>query len=218
MAFKPPRIIPEARTRIASFVHSAYVKFGRSCGLKAMKKDYAEKLITLLDIMLQACTMQFDGRLCRVSGDLARPLTVPEMATFTEFNQRSVERMIHDLKDLKLIQSEKQFKRMFPEGLKVAAVWRLFTRLFWEKLGLWSLFVESVKYAAHNGKLQPKNPIRRVGKKKSATAAEAERRKIQRDNQLFLFMAQCEHRKGEKACSGNYMAEEVCAMCRRFSS
>lgn len=218
MAFTPPRIITEARARLSSLVYSAYVKFGRSCGLKAMKSDYAEKIITLLDSMLLACVMQFDGKLCRVSGHLARPYTVPEMATFTGFNQRTVERMIHDLKDLKLIQSEKQFKRMFPDGLKVAAVWRFFTRLFWEKLGLWSLFVESVKYAAHNGKLHLKNSIRRVGKKKSPAFAQEERRQSQLNTQRFLSMCQCEHRKGEKACSGNYMAEEVCAMCHRFSS
>ena len=218
MAFKPPRIIPEARARLSSLVYSAYVKFGRSCGLKAMKKDYAEKLIALLDSMLLACIMQFDGKLCRVSGDLARPYTVPEMATLTGFNQRTVERMIHDLKDLKLIQSEKQFKRLFSEGLKVAAVWRFFTRLFWEKLGLWSLFVESVKYAVHNGKLQPKNPIHLVGKKKTKDQKEEERRKSQYENQLFLFMTQCEHRKGEKACSGGFKSAEVCAMCHRFSN
>lgn len=214
----PPRIITLAITRLPQLIYSNAFRRGRTRGVKAMKKDYAEKFIILMKSMLMACVMQFDGKLCRVSGDLARPYTVPEMAQFTDMNQRTIERMIHDLKDLKLIQSEKQFKRMFPDGLKVAAVWRFFTRLFWEKLGLWSLFVESVKYAAHNGKLQPKNPIKRVRKKKPPAIAEAERRKRQHDTQLFLFMAQCEHRKGEKACSGNYMAEEVCAMCRRFSS
>lgn len=80
MALKPPRIILETRARIASLVYSAYIKFGHSCVLKAMKKDYAEKLITLLDIMLQGCTMQFEDRLCHVSGNLVRPLTVPEKA------------------------------------------------------------------------------------------------------------------------------------------
>ena len=218
MAKHPPKIISLARQKISDLVHSPFFRYGRSESVKAMKCDYAEKFLLLLDSMLLACVMQFDGKLCRVSGNAGRPYTVREMALFTNIHQRTVERMLHDLKDLKLIQSDKQFIRMFPEGLKVAAVWRVFTRQFWEKLGLWSLFVESVKYAAHNGKLRLKNPLRWAGKKKPASVAEEEKRKSKKDNQLFLFMVNCEHRISEKACSGRYLAPEVCAMCHHFSA
>lgn len=171
-----------------------------------------------MDSMLQGCCLQFDGKFCMVKNGLARPMTVPEMARFTEINQRCVERIIHDAKDLGLIQSEKQFKRLFPNGLKVSAVLRMFTKLFWQSLGLWSLFIESVKYASQNGKLKFKNPIKTIGEKKPPAVAEQERRRSQRDNQLFLFMVQCEHRKGEKACSGQFKDAEVCAICRKLSA
>lgn len=217
VATNPPAIITLARQKLASLVYSASIRYGRSRRFKAMKKDYAKKVLTVLDSMLQACCLQFDGALCRVSGERARPYTVPELATFTELNQRCVERIIHDLKDLKLIQSEKQFKRMFPEGLKVAAVWRVFTKLFWESLGLWSLFVESVKYSCEHGKLKFQNLIKLVGKKKPPDIIREERRRSKQKNQLFLFMCQCEHRKGEKACTGQHKEAEICALCHKFS-
>lgn len=218
MAINSPAILTIARQKLYQLVYSPAVRYGRSAGLKAMKKDYAEKVMAVLDSMLQGCCLQFDGKFCMVKDGLARSMTVPEMARFTEINQRCVERIIHDLKDLGLIQSEKQFKRLFPNGLKVSGVMRMFTKLFWESLGLWSLFVESVKYASEHGKLKLKNPIKLVGKKKPPAVAEAERRRSQRDNQLFLFMVQCEHRKGEKACSGQYKDAEVCAICRKLSA
>ena len=218
MAKHPPKIITLACQKLPDLVYSSFFRYGRSEGIKAMKCDYAEKFLILLESLLWACVMQFDGKLCRVSGNVGRPYTVREMSLFTHIHQRTVERMLHDLKDLKLIQSDKQFIRMFPEGLKVAAVWRVFTRQFWEKLGLWSLFVESVKYATRNGNLKFKNPLKWAGKKKSASAKEEEKQKSKKNNQLFLFMSSCEHRIGEKACSGQYMAAEVCAMCHRFSA
>ncbi len=217
MAINYPKIILLARQKIASLVYSPAIRYGRSRGIKAMKKSYAEKILSVLDTMLQACCLQFDGGMCRVSGDLARPLTVQEISTFSDIHQRTTERIIHDLKDLGLIQSEKQFKRLFPSGLKVSGVIRMFTKLFWQLLGLWSLFVESVKYASEHGKLKLKNPIKLVGKKKPPAVAEQERRRSQRDNRLFLFMVQCEHRKGEKACSGQFKDAEVCAICRKLS-
>ena len=217
MAANSPKLLSIARQKLSQLVHSPAVRYGRSRGLKAMKKPYAIKVMTVLDSMLQGCCLQFEGKFCMVKDGLARPMTVPEMARFTDIGQRCVERIIHDLKDLGLIQSEKQFKRLFPEGLKVSGVIRMFTKLFWESLGLWSLFVESVRYASENGKLKLKNPIKMVGKKKPPAVVEAERRRSQRDNQLFMYMCQCKHRKGEKACSGEYMAAEVCAICRKLS-
>lgn len=149
-----PRIITFARAKLSQLVSSVFLLHARTKGLKAMRNDYAQKFLIVLDVMLQGCCLEFDGQLCRVQGNLARPLTVPEIATLSNINQRTLERILHDLKDMKLLQSERQFKRYFPEGLKVAAVWRVFTKLFWEKLGLWSLFVKSVKYATQHAHLK----------------------------------------------------------------
>lgn len=210
-----PRIITEARAKISQLVFSPFFRHGRNRGVKAMKTDYAEKFVTLLDSMLLACVMQFDGRLCRVSNNLARPYTVPEMAQFTNLNQRTVERMIRDLKDLKLINSEKQFKRMFPDGFKVAAVWRVFTRLFWEKLGLWSLFVESVQYAAKHAHLKLKNPIKLVGKKKKPYSITKEQERQSRlNNQRALCALECSRSRKKKGCLGGFQAPEICEVCR----
>lgn len=181
-----------------------------------MRCDYAEKFLAVLDTMLQGCVMQFDGALCRVSGNMARPYTVPEIAKFSDIHQRTVERIIRDLKDMGLIQSKRQFRRLFPDGLKVSAVWRVFTRLFWEKLGLWSLFVESVKYASQHGKLKLKNPIKLVSKKKSPSVVEDDRRRSRQNNLLFVAMVGCEHRKRGPNCPGGHQTTEICALCRKF--
>lgn len=218
MAVNFPKIIAEALSRLDNLVSSAFFRRGRSRGYKAMKSDRAENIKALLVVLLKACCMEFQGGLCRVSGNLARPLTVPEMAEFSKKNQRTIERCLADLKDLGLIHSEKQFRRMFPSGLKVAAVWRVLTQLFWEKLGLWSLFVESVKYAAGHARLKLKHPLKTVGKKKTLKTATEEERRRKSMLTLFPLMAFCEHRKNEKACSGCHQGEEVCALCRKLSS
>lgn len=181
-----------------------------------MKSDYAEKCLIVLSVMLHACCLEFDGHLCQVSGNMARPLTVPEIAYFSKIKQRTVERILHDLKDMRLIVAEKQFRRYFPEGLKVAAVWRVFTRSFWEKLGLWGLFVESVKYAAAHAKLKLKNPIKLVGKRKSLSITEKQQRQSRQNNLWFIAMTGCEHRHRARCCPGGYQCTEVCDICRKF--
>lgn len=208
-----PHLIQKALVKINNLLSSAFFRRGRSFGYKAMRSDRMENHYAVLTVMLQGCCLQFDGTLCRVSGSSARPLTVPEIASFSEINQRTVERCIADLKDLKLIQSEKQFKRLFPEGLTVSAVLRVFTRLFWEKLGLWSLFVESVKYAQQHAKLKLKRPMKLLG-----TVVKPDgRRRSQQNNLLFLAMTGCQHRKRGKPCSGGHQSAEICDLCRKFS-
>ena len=218
-----PRIIPEACAKIASLVSSHHVRYGRSKGLKAMKSAYAEKMIIVLEVMLKACTLQFDGALCRVSGGFARSLTVPEIAFFSHLPQRTVERILHDLKDMGFLHSEKQFRRYFSGSLKVAAVWRVFTEKFWKLLNLWSLFVESVKYAAQHAHLQLKHPLKTVGKKiggifrKFPPITKEQEQQSKKNNQLFLDMVNCPNRKFAKTCPGGRNPEEICALCRRFT-
>lgn len=213
-----PRIITLARAKLSQLISSTFFRYARTKGLKAIRTDYAQKFIIVLDVMLQGCCLEFDGQLCRVKGNLARPLTVPEMATLSKINQRTLERIIHDLKDMKLLQSEKQFKRYFPSGLHVAAVWRVFTKLFWEKLGLWGLFVESVKYATAHAHLKLKNPIKLIGEKKARKITDEEARQRKREIALFPLMAGCRHRKNEKACNGEYQTDEICALCHKLSA
>lgn len=213
-----PRIITLARTKLSQLISSTFFRYARTKGLRAIRTDYAQKFILVLDVMLQGCCLEFDGQLCRVKGNLAKPLTVPEMATLSKINQRTLERILHDLRNMGLIQSEKQFRRFFLGGLRVAAVWRSFTKLFWEKLGLWGLFVESVKYAAQHAHLRIKNPIKLVGKKKARKMTDEEARQRKREIDLFPLMAGCRHRKNEKACDGQFQTGEVCALCHKLSS
>lgn len=216
MATNSPAILTIARQKLFQLVYSASVRYGRSHGLKAMKKDYAKKVLAVLDSMLRGCCLQFDGKFCMVKDGMARPMTVSEISKFTEIHPRCVERIIHDLKDLGLIHSEKQFKRLFPSGLKVSGVIRMFTKLFWQSMGLWSLFVESVKYAAQHGKLILKNPLKLVGKKKSPTVTKDERQRSSKNNLLFLAMVGCEHRRCYPNCTGGHQTAEICALCHRF--
>lgn len=213
---KFPRIIQLAIARIDNLISSAFFRRGRSKGYKAMKSDRAENMKALFIVQLQACCLEFQGGLCRVSGNLARPLTVPEMASLSKKNQRTIERCLADAKDLGLIHSEKQFIRKFPNGLHVAAVWRVFTQLFWEKLGLWGLFVESVKYAAQHARLKLKHPLKNVGKKKSPGNSEEQRRRSKQNNLWFAAMVACEHRPRAQSCPGGYQCAEICALCHQF--
>lgn len=218
MAKKPPRIITLARSLLSNLVSSTFFKYGRTKGFKAIRTDYAQKCLIVLDVMLQGCCLEFDGGICRVSGNLARPLTVPEMAALSKINQRTLERILHDLKDMGLLQSEKQFKRFFLGGLKVAAVWRVFTRLFWEKLGLWGLFVESVKYAAQHAHLKLRNPIKSVGKKKKSCSITQEQERQRRlNNERALLAVNCPNFKQAKSCSGGLRGAEVCEICHRVA-
>lgn len=212
-----PRLIQLAIARVDLLISSSFFRRGRSKGLKAMRSDHAENCKVMFVAMLQGCCLEFDGALCRVSNGTARPLTIPEISQFSKKNQRTIERCQATAKDLGLLHSEKQFKCSSPDGLKVAAVWRVFTRLFWEKLGLWSLYVESVKHAAANAKLKLRNPVKLVGKKKPPDPDRANQRRRKAETLLFIAMSKCRHRKNEKSCSGAYQTAEICDMCRRFS-
>lgn len=217
MAANLPKIILEAIARVDTLISSAFFRRGRTKGYKAMKSDHAENIKALLITLLKACCMEFEGGLCRVSGDLARPLTVPEMAKFSEKNQRTVERCLADLKDLGLVHSQKQFMRRFPEGLKVAAVWRVLTQLFWEKLGLWDLLVESVKYAAAHAHLRLKYPLKLVGKrKKPYNITEEQRRQSKLNNERAIIAVNCPRFKRAKSCLGGFQASEVCDVCHKL--
>lgn len=222
---KLPRIIYEARAKIASLVYSNFFRYGRSKGYKAMRRDFAEKFIPVIDTMLLSCCLEFDGGLCRVDGNTARPLTVPEISKFSGVEQRTVERILAVLKELGLINSEMQFKRLFPTGLKVAAVWRVFTQKFWEKLGLWSLFVESVKYAAEHAHLKLRYPLKNVGKYiknifhciKSLKEKDEENERLRKKhNQMWSDMCSCSNFKNCKTCRGGIKPEEICALCHRL--
>ena len=216
MATNSPLIIQKALARIANLTSSAFFRRGRSKGLKAMRSDHAENCKVMFVSMLQGCCLEFDGALCRVSKGTARPLTIPEISQFSKKNQRTIERCQATAKDLGLLHAEKQFKCASPDGLKVAAVWRVFTRLFWEKLGLWGLYVESVKYAAANAKLKLRNPIKLVGKKKPPSPDAEQRRRSQQNNLWFAAMVACEHRPRAQNCPGGHQCAEVCALCRKF--
>ena len=115
------------------------------------------------------------------------------------------------------INSEKQQKLPFMNGYKVAAVWRFFTKKFWEALGLWGLFVESVKYASQNKHLNLKRQTKIVGKKgKSLAAQREERTQSEINTYLFKDMLTCPNRRRAKNCPGGQKPEETCAMCHRF--
>lgn len=211
-----PQLIQLALKKLESLVSSHFFRYGRSRGYKGMRCDHMKNHVAVLEVMVKACCLQFDGSLCAVSGNTARSLTVPEIAQLSKIDQRTVERCLADLEDMKLLKSEKQFKRLFPEGLKVSAVWREFTQLFWEKLDLWSLFVESVKYAQQQAKLFFKRPLKLISAIKRKITPE-DRRRSQQNNLLFIAMTGCSHRQRGKPCEGRYQTQEICALCHKFS-
>lgn len=141
------------------------------------------------------------------------------MKTASKVNQRTVERIIHDLKDIGLLQSEKQFSRIINGNLTVSAVWRIFTKLFWDMFSLWSLFVESVKYACTHPRLVQNFPLKRVGKKlgdkftRAHKITDEQQRQSAKNNIMFKDMCSCPNLKYAKICRGGKKPGEICALC-----
>lgn len=201
-----PLVIQRALERLDALLLNSHIRWGRRQAVRAMRPERRRALKKILTAMLKASTLQFDGALCRVTKDKkrARPLTIAELASFAGLSLRGAWRAIADLKDLGLLKTVKQQRFEVAAGLAVAPCLRFFTRLFWDMLNLWSLFIESVKYARADNKLNFQIPIKIIA-----------RTRIQERNSCFIQAVECKQRFRGR-CYGGRLAPEVCSICRQF--
>lgn len=186
-----------------------------SCGgrIRSMRTERVGSIQRLLTVMLRAACLQHDGSPCQVTktekGKEARPLTVPELAQRAGLGIRNAERCLRDLRDAGLLGRTPQIRRKNGLGmLGVAPVLRIFTAAFWRALGLWSLFVDSVRYAAEQAPIRMRIPLTWIG----TTGRRMPRQKpVPLDRQLADLAQICLHEKGG-SCDGD--SRKLCQICR----
>ena len=116
---------------------------------RTMRKERIQAVYALLSSMIKSMSLQHHGVFIRLfKKTKAVPLTVKELAKASGLSERRAKRCLLDLKNAHLLETKKQWKRSLDGGktLLVAPCIRCLTRKFWAFLGLWRLFVESVKF------------------------------------------------------------------------
>lgn len=201
-----PLVIQTAIERLVYFRDNPRILRGRSGTFRAMRPERLDAIILVLKAILQMSVLQFDGTICRIIGDgRARPATVAELSAITGLSERSVWRVLQDLKDLKLLATEKQKIFRSAGGLQVAPCIRMLTKLFWQMVGLLPLFIKGVHYAYKIGRLILHLPFKLVKSKMI-------------DNRIEQFKTAtlCWQEKRYKQCYGGGQAKEVCAICHNL--
>lgn len=151
----------------------ASLRYARPGCIRAMRPERAASLEKLLAAMLQACQLQFDGAVCALHGQWARPKTLQELADAAGLTFRSAKRALADLRAIELIKS-KQIKRQGASGmLEVSPAMRLFTRKFWELVGLWKEFQRYVEWAKQHAKHKFLLPWKKISTKAKSTFSKA---------------------------------------------
>lgn len=219
-----PAVIQNLITRIDYLVHSR-MKYGRSGIYKAMRPERSNSLVILLTDLSKKAVLGMDGVFCKVIDGVAYPLTVEDMSRISGLSVRNVQRCLHDLADMKYLVSSRQIKRTGKDGnLEVGPVLRRFTEKFWRDAGLYSAFVEAVKYATQNFRLKIAWTFKSIVKATKAisgalsgnsTDKVPKDKERQRKNAAFFEYLDCSkyHAPG---CLGGYASAAACALCRKL--
>lgn len=181
--------------------------------VRSMRTERIGSIRRLLTVMIRAACLQHDGAPCQVTktpkGKEARPLTVPELAHRAGIGTRNAERCLSDLRDSGWLGRTPQVRRKNGLGMMgVAPVLRIFTAAFWRALGLWSLFVESVRYATtEQAPIRMRLPMTWIG----TTGRRMPRQKAVPVNIQITALNCLESRGGACDALGN---TPVCKHCR----
>ena len=120
---------------------------GRSRGMRSERRDALRAVVSAL---LGRINLQAGGLAVQLSADgrEATPLTVEGLAAAAGIGARRTKRVLYNMRDAGLIEVTPQWRRLADGGrtLLVAACLRRLTRKFWAALGLWGLYVETVRY------------------------------------------------------------------------
>lgn len=119
----------------------------RSRGMRSERRDAIRAVVSAL---LGRVNLQAGGLAVQLSADgrEATPLTVEGLAAAAGVGARRTKRVLCNMRNAGLIEVTPQWRRRADGGrtLLVAACLRRLTRKFWAALGLWGLYVETVRY------------------------------------------------------------------------
>lgn len=117
---------------------------------RTMRRERQEAIRAVLEALLPRVCLQADGLAIVMDEDQTggKPLTVAALAAAAGIGVRRAKRAIYDLRLAGLLEIKPQWRRRADGGrtLLVAACLRRLTRRFWAALGLWGLYVETVRY------------------------------------------------------------------------
>ena len=126
------------------------VELTRGAGrCRAMRSERRDAIRAVVSALLGRVCLQADGLAVQLAADgrEAVPLTVEGLAAVAGVGARRAKRVLYDMRDAGLIEVKPQWRRRRGERvLLVAACLRRLTRKFWAALGLWGLYVATVRY------------------------------------------------------------------------
>lgn len=121
--------------------------------IRAMRFERKECVVKFLTVVLLSTSLQHDGAVCYLNDRWVKPKTLKEMAEEAEISYYQAKRCLALLKELGYI-SSKQIKRKnrISGKFEVSPGLRYLTEKFWQAVGLWTLFKQSVAWAKKNCK------------------------------------------------------------------
>ena len=116
--------------------------------IRCMRKERKEALKKFLTVLILSTSLQHDGAICYITDTTAKPKTLQELAAEAGISFAQAKRCLALLKDFGYIAS-KQIKRKnrINGEFEVSPALRVLTKKFWQKIGLWELYQESMAWA-----------------------------------------------------------------------
>lgn len=116
--------------------------------IRAMRPERKAALIKFLTVILLSTSLKHDGAVVYLNERWAQPKTLQQIAEEAGISYSQAKRCLALLKELDFITS-KQIKRKnkLTGQLEVTPALRCLTRKFWQKIGLWDLYKQSVAWA-----------------------------------------------------------------------
>lgn len=143
-----PLLLRLALERLDALFHLVDLTHGAG-RCRAMRSERRDAIRAVVSALLGRVCLQADGLAVQLAADgrEAVPLTVEGLAAVAGVGARRAKRVLYDMRDAGLIEVKPQWRRRRGERvLLVAACLRRLTRKFWAALGLWGLYVATVRY------------------------------------------------------------------------
>lgn len=142
-----PKSIYLVRYKIADLFTRSDILYPNQSRRRALHQGRRISLIVLLNELVSISCLALNGACCSMKGHQARPITVPELASRTGIKQRTLERCLYQLREMGLLESEVQTKRIDKFGnLFFTSIVRRLTDKFWDITGLKEQFMNDCAY------------------------------------------------------------------------
>lgn len=116
--------------------------------IRSMRSERQAAMIKFLTALLLSTSLQHDGAVCYVSEKWAKPKTLEELAEDSGISYASAKRCMALLTQLDYLTSKQIRRKNKVNGqLEVSPGLRFLTRKFWQSVGLWELYKQSVAWA-----------------------------------------------------------------------